>query len=173
MVQASHCLFRTLHQKHNLRGCGSNSGSGWSGCAGRSGSLIYFIVWIYKKIHDCLLWQFARESRKNNNFDHQACSLWDWTQQKYFLWRVKGRYASCFGGSGRSSPGGSVFDRFKNESWKWWWKQSDLAGYPWQNKTVVADVDEFVDIADTYFIPFELNMFLQYRPNHVKISLFM
>ena len=42
-----------------------------------------------------------------------------------------------------------------------------------KTKTFVADVDVFVDIADTYYIPFELNMFLQFRPDHVKISLIM
>ena len=42
-----------------------------------------------------------------------------------------------------------------------------------KTKTVVADVDVFVDIAETYYIPFELKMFLQFRPDHVKISLIM
>jgi len=48
-----------------------------------------------------------------------------------------------------------------------------LQGIHDKTKTVVADVDVFVDIADTYYIPFELNMFLQFRPDHVKISLIM
>ena len=48
-----------------------------------------------------------------------------------------------------------------------------LQGIHDKTKTVVADVDVFVDIADTYYIPFESNMFQQFRLDHVKIILIM
>ena len=46
----------------------------------------YILMFEYtKKSTTASFWQFAGESRKNNNFDHQASCYWAWTQQKYFL----------------------------------------------------------------------------------------